>query len=147
MAVTAMGTRGNALLILPIAVHIPKNMPTSNTNDLLVDAQKILDTWKANTSFNIGSKITLDSFTKDRDQLTALDTAIESRRIELQGLINERNDLSNTCERKSPASAVASTQSMGPTLRNTTKPLPPAAANARRELRESPRWRQRSNRE
>jgi hypothetical protein len=35
----------------------------------------------------------LDRFTKDRDQLTALDTVIERRRIELQGLINERNDL------------------------------------------------------
>jgi hypothetical protein len=69
-------------------------MPTSNTNDLLIDAQKIIDTWKANTSFNLGSRLTLESFTQDRDQLTALDTAIESRRIELQGLINERNDLS-----------------------------------------------------
>jgi hypothetical protein len=88
-----MGARGDAFLFIPNAANLKTIMPTSNTNDLLIDAQKILDTWKANSSFNIGSKITLESFTQDRDQLTALDNAIESRRIELQGLINERNDL------------------------------------------------------
>ena len=88
-----MGKRGEALTILPNAVYPDKIMPTINTNDTLIEAQKIIDTWKANPSFNLGTRVTLEGLTQARDLLFSLDESIERQRTELQGQINQRNDL------------------------------------------------------
>ena len=68
-------------------------MPSSTAiNQTLTDAQKIIDTWTANPSFTLG-EITLKSFTATRDQVAKLSDQIDTRRTELQGMMNARDDL------------------------------------------------------
>lgn len=66
-------------------------MPTRSTNDVLTDANRIVDTWNANTDFTLGS-ITLAKFTEARDALAAADAEVESKRTELAALLNARDE-------------------------------------------------------
>ena len=68
------------------------NMAASTTtNKVLIDAQKIVDTWAANLTFKLG-EVTQAGFTTSRTELETLDNLIETRRNELKGLINDRDD-------------------------------------------------------
>jgi hypothetical protein len=69
-------------------------MPTKyNPTVVLVDANKIIDTWSANADFKLGT-VTLESFTQARDKVADADAAVESKRTELSGLMNDRDDSS-----------------------------------------------------
>ena len=64
---------------------------STTTNKVLIDAQKIIDTWGANPTFKLG-EVTQGGFTTSRTELETLDNLIETRRNELKGLINDRDD-------------------------------------------------------
>lgn len=64
---------------------------STTTNKVLIDAQKIIDTWAANPTFKLG-EVTQAGFTTSRSELETLDNLIETRRNELKGLINDRDD-------------------------------------------------------
>ncbi|SDR70889.1 hypothetical protein [Opitutus sp. GAS368] len=67
-------------------------MPTKyNPAVVLIDANKIIDTWSANADFKLGT-VTLESFTAARDKVAAADATVESKRTELSGLMNDRDD-------------------------------------------------------
>jgi hypothetical protein len=58
---------------------------------VLADAGKIIDTWTANADYKLGT-VTLEAFTQARDGAAAADAAVESKRTELSGLMNNRDD-------------------------------------------------------
>jgi hypothetical protein len=67
-------------------------MPASSTvNAVLLDAQKIIETWNANPTFSL-NEITQKSFGDLQARASQLSEAVEARRLELQGLINQRDD-------------------------------------------------------
>jgi hypothetical protein len=66
-------------------------MPTRSTNDVLTDANRIVDTWNANPDFQLGA-ITLTKFTEARNSLAAADAEVESKRTELSALLNAREE-------------------------------------------------------
>lgn len=67
-------------------------MPTSATvNTVLRDAQKIADIWNANPTFQLND-ITQKGFGDLQAAATQLSETVESRRTELQGMINQRDD-------------------------------------------------------
>ncbi len=67
-------------------------MPASTTvNAVLLDAQKIIETWNANPTFALND-ITQKSFGDLQARAALLSETIEARRLELQGLINQRDD-------------------------------------------------------
>ena len=59
--------------------------------DVLDGAAKIKATWSANPTFNLG-EITRDSFTALFDKVTEAEEAIDAKRHELQGLLDQRDD-------------------------------------------------------
>ncbi|MGC4074983.1 MAG: hypothetical protein QM760_21290 [Nibricoccus sp.] len=89
----AAGAREGGLYNPSNEIYPKAIMPTSNINDTLVNAQKIIDTWTANPTFNLGVRVTLEGLTQSRDTLLSLDESIERQRTDLQGQINQRNDL------------------------------------------------------
>jgi hypothetical protein len=58
---------------------------------VLADANRIIDTWSANADFKLGT-VTLESFIAARDAAAAADATVESKRTELSGLMNDRDD-------------------------------------------------------
>jgi hypothetical protein len=60
-------------------------------NAVLRDAQKIADIWNAHPTFLLND-ITQKSFGDMQAAATQLSETVESRRTELQGLINQRDD-------------------------------------------------------
>ena len=67
-------------------------MPASTTvNKVLLDAQKISEIWMANPAFTLGD-VTQKSFSETSAKATSASEQIEARRIELQGLMNNRDD-------------------------------------------------------
>jgi hypothetical protein len=60
-------------------------------NDVLLDGQKVIDTWIANPGFTLG-EVTLKSFGDLSRNTATISETIETKRIELQGLMNERDD-------------------------------------------------------
>jgi len=66
-------------------------MRSFTTADLLADANKILDTWMANPSFTLGT-ITLADFQAAVTALQQADATVETRRTELTGLMDARDD-------------------------------------------------------
>ncbi len=81
-------------------------MATSTTvNTVLLETQRIAETWKSNPQFTLGD-LTHDRLMELRTQVQSLSEAIESRRLELQGMINQRDDL--MAELKSVATRVRS---------------------------------------
>ena len=67
-------------------------MPAQTTvNSVLLDAQKIIDTWTANPDFAFGA-VTLKGFGELAFQTGQLSQTIEAKRNELQGLMNQRDD-------------------------------------------------------
>jgi hypothetical protein len=60
---------------------------------VLEDAGKIVDTWTANPDFKLG-EVDLATFTKERDKLATDHATLESKRTELAGLVNARDDQS-----------------------------------------------------
>lgn len=67
-------------------------MPTSATvNAILRDAQKISDIWNAHPTFLLND-ITQKGFGDLQAAAAQLSETVESRRTELQGLINQRDD-------------------------------------------------------
>jgi hypothetical protein len=70
-----------------------KTMPAKTVvNAVLLDAQKINETWMANPGFVLG-EVTQKSFNDLAAQAGQLSETIEARRIEVQGLMNQRDDL------------------------------------------------------
>ncbi|MGC4074778.1 MAG: hypothetical protein QM760_20200 [Nibricoccus sp.] len=68
-------------------------MPASTTvNSVLRNAQKIAEVWNANATFTLND-ITQKSFGDLQAEAAQLSETVESRRIELQGLINKRDDI------------------------------------------------------
>ncbi|WP_415907352.1 hypothetical protein [Oleiharenicola sp. Vm1] len=65
-------------------------MPTRSTNDVLTDADRIVDTWTSNPDFKLGT-ITLTMFTEARDALASADAEVEKTRTELAALLNKRD--------------------------------------------------------
>ena len=63
----------------------------ASINTALTDAQRILDTWTANADFSMGD-INLKQFTAARDEFAALSESIDTKRHELQGLLDDRDD-------------------------------------------------------
>lgn len=61
---------------------------STTTNKVLIDAQKIIDTWAANPTFKLG-EVTQAGFTTSRSELETLDNLIETRRNELKGLMGK----------------------------------------------------------
>jgi len=60
-------------------------------NYVLLDGRKIVDTWSANPTFTLG-EVTLKSFGALCTNAAEISETIESKRIELQGLMNKRDD-------------------------------------------------------
>ena len=60
-------------------------------NSVLLDGQKIVDTWTANPGFTLG-EVTLKSFSELSRNAAQVSETIETKRIELQGLMNQRDD-------------------------------------------------------
>ena len=60
-------------------------------NGVLLDAQKIVDTWTANPSFTLG-QVTLTGFGELSRSAAQVSETIETKRVELQGLMNQRDD-------------------------------------------------------
>jgi len=65
-------------------------MATKSTNDVLNEANKVVDTWTANPDFKLGT-VTLESFTQARTDLQSADLAVETKRTELSALMNNRD--------------------------------------------------------
>jgi len=66
-------------------------MPRFVTADLLAEAQKVLDTWTANPTFTLGATKLAD-FQAALNDLRQADATVESRRTELKGLMDARDD-------------------------------------------------------
>jgi hypothetical protein len=58
---------------------------------VLLDAQKIAETWNANPTFTL-NEITQKTFGDLQAKSSQLSELVEARRLELQGLINQRDD-------------------------------------------------------
>ena len=58
---------------------------------VLSAADKIKNTWAANPTFTLGD-MTLESFTAAHDAVNQHETEIETKRHELQGLLDNRDD-------------------------------------------------------
>ena len=58
---------------------------------VLPEAAKIIDTWTANPDFKLGT-LTLVDFTKARDEAATADALVETKRTDLSGLMNARDD-------------------------------------------------------
>ncbi len=61
-----------------------------SVEDLVAEATKIADVWKANTSFSLGS-VTLDSFKATMSAVQTANVTVEGKRTGLSGLITERD--------------------------------------------------------
>ncbi len=61
------------------------------TDDLLAEAQKIVDTWTANPTFALGMTKLVD-FQAAMTALREADAVVETKRTELTGLIDGRDD-------------------------------------------------------
>jgi hypothetical protein len=59
-------------------------------NRLLVQTQKIVDTWTANQSFLVGG-LTLQQLVDAQTRAARLSEAVEAKRVEMVGLANERD--------------------------------------------------------
>ena len=66
-------------------------MPSKAANAALTDAQKIVQVWSANPTFNMGV-VTLADFQAAVAALTAADADVEAQRIELTQLQDARDD-------------------------------------------------------
>jgi hypothetical protein len=62
-----------------------------SVDKVLTDAARIAEVWEANPEFQLGN-VTLADYQSARSALQALDNSIESRRVELTGLIDQRDD-------------------------------------------------------
>jgi hypothetical protein len=62
-----------------------------NTKTVLVDANKMIDTWNANPEFTAGT-LTQQDLVKLRDALLDAEAAVQARRTGLRGLIGLRDD-------------------------------------------------------
>ena len=58
---------------------------------VLADAGKIIDTWAANSDFNLGT-LKLADVKKQREALIEANAAVEAKRNELSGLMGQRDD-------------------------------------------------------
>jgi hypothetical protein len=58
---------------------------------ILPEAAKIIDTWTANPDFKLGT-LTLGDFTKKRDEAASANAVVETKRTDLSGLMNARDD-------------------------------------------------------
>jgi hypothetical protein len=69
-------------------------MSTNQTpTQVLAEAGKIVDIWTANPDFRLG-EVDLNAFTAAREKLTTAHATVESKRTELTGLVNARDDQS-----------------------------------------------------
>jgi hypothetical protein len=59
--------------------------------NVLPVADKVNDTWAENPDFMLGS-VTLTMFTKARDDAATANSLVETKRVELSGLMNDRDD-------------------------------------------------------
>ncbi len=67
-------------------------MPSKYAADnVLPEAAKIIDTWAANPDFKLGT-LTLVDFTKKRDEAASANAVVETKRTDLSGLMNARDD-------------------------------------------------------
>ncbi len=62
-----------------------------SADGVLAEATLIINTWTANADFKLGD-ITLAKFKSAFDGLDTANTAVETRRTELTGLMNDRDD-------------------------------------------------------
>lgn len=68
------------------------NMPAKTVvNTVLLDGQRIVDTWLANPTFTLG-EVTVNSLGALCSSTAGISETIESKRLEHQGLINRRDD-------------------------------------------------------
>ena len=61
------------------------------TAELLGEAQRMMDTWAANPTFSLGA-MTLTDFQAALTKFRQADTVVESKRTELKGLMDDRDD-------------------------------------------------------
>jgi hypothetical protein len=88
--------KGRPGFAIPQGLHVSQKgkviiMARVPIPDVLDGGAKIKATWAANPAFTLG-EITKDSFTALYDKVAAADAAIESKRHELQGLLDTRDD-------------------------------------------------------
>jgi hypothetical protein len=62
-----------------------------STGKVLNDATRIMDVWGANPDFKLGT-VTLSDYQETVTALQTLDSAIETKRVELTGLVDQRDD-------------------------------------------------------
>jgi hypothetical protein len=65
-------------------------MATNGANDVLSDAQKIVNVWSENTTFSMG-EVTAITFRDKMTAVTEADLAVEAERQKLTALINARD--------------------------------------------------------
>jgi hypothetical protein len=65
-------------------------MPKKAT-DIIASADRVRHTWMANPTFSLGD-LTLNDFMTAHSALMALEGTVDSKRHELQGLVDNRND-------------------------------------------------------
>ncbi len=65
------------------------------TAELLAEANKIVTTWTANPTFSIGAT-KLTDFQAALTAFQSADTTVETKRTELKGLVDARDDMANS---------------------------------------------------
>jgi len=65
-------------------------MATNGANDVLSDAQKIVNVWTENAAFSMG-EVTMTTFRAAMTAVTDADLAVETERQKLTALINARD--------------------------------------------------------
>jgi hypothetical protein len=66
-------------------------MPKLAVGPVIADSHKIKNAWAANPTFSLGD-VKLTGFTATSEALDQLNTTIETKRSELKGLIEQRDD-------------------------------------------------------
>ncbi len=73
------------------SILLQLSMPKLAVGPVIADSHKIKNAWAANPTFSLGD-VKLTGFTATSEALDQLNTTIETKRSELKGLIEQRDD-------------------------------------------------------